>query len=90
MSQVKLSIIFLFQEIFTSMHDLLNFFKKEKDYVDDLKAIVEKKLVSSAASANLKDYIASFDDVLGDQVSRWNNFKADVEEPACVRLCPIL
>jgi flagellar biosynthesis chaperone FliJ len=58
-----------FQEIFTSMHDLQNFFKKEKDYIEDLRAIVEKKLVAASTAANIQDYINSFEDVLGDQAS---------------------
>jgi hypothetical protein len=51
------------------MHDLQNFFKKEKDYIEDLRAIVEKKLVAASTAANIQDYINSFEDVLGDQAS---------------------
>ena len=50
------------------MSDLVDFFEKEKNYVEDLRTIVEKKLVTSASAANIKDYIASFEDILGDQV----------------------
>ena len=50
------------------MSDLVDFFEKEKNYVEDLRTIVEKKLVTSSSAANIKDYIASFEDILGDQV----------------------
>ena len=36
-------------EIYTSMHQLNKFFEEEKDAVEDLKMIIEKKLVSQAA-----------------------------------------
>ena len=36
-------------EIYTSMHQLNNFFQEEKDTIEDLKMIIEKKLVSQAA-----------------------------------------
>ena len=36
-------------EIYTSMHQLNNFFEEEKDTIEDLKMIIEKKLVSQAA-----------------------------------------
>ena len=36
-------------EIYTSMHQLNKFFEEEKDVIEDLKMITEKKLVSQAA-----------------------------------------
>ena len=36
-------------EIYTSMHQLEKFFEEEKSYVEDIKLIIEKKLVSQAA-----------------------------------------
>ena len=36
-------------EIYTSMHQLNNFFEEEKDAIEDIKMIIEKKLVSQAA-----------------------------------------
>ena len=36
-------------EIYTSMHQLNKFFEEEKDVIEDLKMIIEKKLVSQAA-----------------------------------------
>ena len=36
-------------EIYTSMHQLNKFFEEEKDMVEDIKMIIEKKLVSQAA-----------------------------------------
>ncbi len=54
-------------EIFTSMHELGTFFQKEKEYVDDIRAIIEKRLVVEQAAQNLRDYVSSFEDVLGNQ-----------------------
>ena len=50
------------------MYDLENFFKKEKDYIADIRAIIDKKLVTPSSATSLRDYISSFEDVLGDQV----------------------
>ena len=36
-------------EIYTSMHQLNKFFEEEKDAIEDIKMIIEKKLVSQAA-----------------------------------------
>ena len=36
-------------EIYTSMYQLNKFFEEEKDVVEDIKMIIEKKLVSQAA-----------------------------------------
>ena len=36
-------------EIYTSMYQLNKFFEEEKDMVEDIKMIIEKKLVSQAA-----------------------------------------
>lgn len=55
-------------EIFTSMYELGTFFQKEKEYVEDIRAILEKKLVIEQAAQNLRDYVSSFEDVLGNQV----------------------
>jgi len=57
----------LTKEIYTSMHQLSEFFEEEKNYVEDIKAIIDKKLVSQAAVTGLGNYLASFDDVLGGQ-----------------------
>jgi len=55
------------KEIYTSMHQLEKFFDEEKDIVEDIKMIIEKKLVSPAAVTGLGNYLASFDDVIGGQ-----------------------
>lgn len=55
------------KEIYTSMHELNQFFEKEKDYVADIKACLEKKLVSLDAQTALGQYLASYDDVIGEQ-----------------------
>ena len=60
------------------MSDLVDFFEKEKNYVEDLRTIVEKKLVTSSSAANIKDYIASFEDILGDQVQLSETFLEDL------------
>ena len=54
-------------EIYTSMLDLENFFKQELEYVDDLRALYDKKLISFEAKQNIGSYIQSFDDVIGEQ-----------------------
>lgn len=51
------------------MMDLENFFQEEAEYVEDLRALYDKKLVSLEAKQNLGAYIQSFEDVVGDQVS---------------------
>jgi hypothetical protein len=53
------------------MYDLENFFKKEKEYIEDIRTIIDKKLVAQSSAANLRDYISSFEDVLGDQVIKF-------------------
>merc|ERR1712156_1093538 len=55
------------KEIYTSMHQLEKFFDEEKDIVEDIKMIIEKKLVSQAAVTGLGNYLASYDDVIGGQ-----------------------
>lgn len=57
----------LTKEIYTSMHQLEAFFQEEKTYVEDVKMIIEKKLVSQASVTGLGSYVASFDDVIGGQ-----------------------
>merc|ERR1712141_317231 len=49
------------------MHQLSEFFEEEKAYVEDIKAIIDKKLVTQQAVSGLGNYLASFDDVLGGQ-----------------------
>jgi len=56
-------------EIFTSMHELEAFFQKEKQYVEDIRAIVEERIVVGQVAQNLQDYVSSFEDVLGNQAS---------------------
>ena len=46
----------LTKEIYTSMHQLSEFFEEEKNYVEDIKAIIDKKLVSQAAVTGLGNY----------------------------------
>ncbi len=55
------------KEIYTSMHELSLFFEKEKEYVEHLRAIVDKKLVSVEARGAVGAYVSSFEDVLGEQ-----------------------
>ena len=40
---------------------------EEVEYVDDLRAIAEKKLLSADAIGHLGPYIASFEDIVGNQ-----------------------
>lgn len=56
------------KEIYTSMHELVNFFTKEREYIDDLRIIMEKKLVSIDAQGAVGAYIASYEDIIGEQV----------------------
>ena len=58
----------LTKEIYTSMHELELFFEKEKQYVEDIRIIMDKKLVFPEGMGALGAYIASYDDVIGDQV----------------------
>ena len=46
----------LTKEIYTSMHQLSEFFEEEKTYVEDIKAIIDKKLVSQATVTGLGMY----------------------------------
>merc|ERR1719210_1965989 len=54
-------------EIYTSMYQLEKFFEDEKSYVEDIKLMIDKKLVSQGAVTGLGGYIASYDDVIGGQ-----------------------
>ncbi len=54
-------------EIYTSMYQLTKFFQEERAYVEDIKTILEKKLVSQGATSGLGSYVASYDDVIGAQ-----------------------
>ena len=54
-------------EIYTSMHELVAFFEKEKEYVEDMEQIMAKKLVSVDAQGSIGAYIASYEDALGEQ-----------------------
>ncbi len=42
----------LTKEIYTSMHELSLFFEKEKEYVEDLRTIVDKRLVTTDAQVS--------------------------------------
>ena len=53
--------------LYTSISKLAQFFMEEVEYVDDLRAIAEKKLLSADAIGHLGTYIASFEDVVGNQ-----------------------
>ena len=55
------------QEIYTSMMDLENFFDEELEFVEDLRALYDKKLITLEAKQNIGAYIQSFEDVVGDQ-----------------------
>ena len=54
-------------EIYTSMKDMENFFKEEMEYIEDLRALYDKKLITIEAKQNVGAYIQSFEDVVGDQ-----------------------
>jgi hypothetical protein len=43
----------LYRKIYTSMHQLREFFETEKEYVNDIRQMMEKKLVSQKAVASL-------------------------------------
>merc|ERR1711892_1232614 len=49
------------------MKDLENFFNEELEFVDDLRSLYDKKLISMEAKGNVGAYIQSFEDVVGDQ-----------------------
>ena len=53
--------------LYTSISKLAQFFMEEVEYVDDLRAIAEKKLLSADSIGHLGTYIASFEDVVGNQ-----------------------
>ena len=55
------------KQIYTSMHELKQFFDEEIEYVNDLRQICDRKLVSTEAINHLGSYLASYDDVLGSQ-----------------------
>jgi prolyl 4-hydroxylase len=55
------------KEIYTSMHELAMFFETEKEYVEHLRAILDKKLVSVDTRGAVGAYISSYEDVLGEQ-----------------------
>ncbi len=60
----------LTKEIYTSMHELAQFFERERRYVEDMRTVLERRLVSSEdAAAALAAYLASYEDVVGEQVS---------------------
>jgi len=54
-------------EIYTSTYQLEKFFEEERGYVNDIRVIIEKKMVSKGGIQHLGSYLASFDDVIGDQ-----------------------
>jgi len=53
--------------IYTSMQEMENFFKDELNYVEDLRAIYDKKLIGQEGKRSIATYIQSFEDILGDQ-----------------------
>merc|ERR1740137_359492 len=54
-------------EIYTSMLDLENFFMEELSFVEDLRNLYDKKLITLESKGNIGAYIQSFEDVVGDQ-----------------------
>ncbi len=60
----------LTKEIYTSMYELTQFFEKEKQYVEDIQIILEKKLVFPESTGALGAYVASYEDVIGEQVRK--------------------
>jgi len=55
------------KEIYTSMKDMERFFQEELEFVDDLRALYDKKLISNEAKGNVGAYISSLMDVIGEQ-----------------------
>jgi len=55
------------EEIYTSIMDLENFFTEELEFVDDLRSLYDKKLITLESKGNIGAYIQSFEDVVGDQ-----------------------
>ena len=55
------------REIYTSMHELTAFFAREREYVEDLRAVMERKLVSVDARGAVGAYVSSYEDVVGEQ-----------------------
>lgn len=45
------------KEIYTSMHQLMQFFEEEKAYIEDIKALIDKKLVSQSAVSGISHII---------------------------------
>ena len=48
------------KEIYTSMHQLWEFFEEEKNYVEDIKTIIEKKLVTQSSVTGLGEIYFNF------------------------------
>ena len=46
------------REIYTSMHELTAFFAREREYVEDLRAVMERKLVSVDARGAVGAYVS--------------------------------
>ena len=44
------------KEIYTSMHQLREFFESEKDFVSDIRQMIDKKLVSQKAVGSLGEH----------------------------------
>lgn len=55
-------------EIYTSMRDLEWFFDREQSYIEDIRQILDKKLVGQKAVNDLGAYLASYDEIIGDQL----------------------
>jgi hypothetical protein len=45
------------KEIYTSMHQLREFFETEKEFVNDIRQMIDKKLVSQKAVASLGEFL---------------------------------
>ena len=65
------------REIYTSTHELAAFFARERDYVEDLRAVMDKKLVSAEARGAVGAYVASYEDVVGEQGGNSTTLKID-------------
>ena len=54
-------------ELYTSTHKLQDFFIRENYFIDQLRKIVNKKIMKYQTTENITKYITSFDDIVGSK-----------------------
>ena len=65
-------------EIYTSMQQLEEFFMQEMEYVEDLRTLYDKKLISSDDRGGIGGYIQSFEVIL---ISHFIKTLLDLQDP---------